>query len=387
MPDSKRKFGFYITPAYQSSAGIEKYARTLVRGIYQSELADRVVMLCARDSPHQGWVDRLVGGKPIEARSNLPRLLLRYAWAYFGKPTADALAREHLAFAHSPHAIRIPTENSPLIITVHDLIPEKFPHWLGARDKLLLYRQLQLKAIRHADRLIAVSYSTKRDLIEITRVPEERITVIHQGVDHRVFRPVEDVDRVRQTLNMYGINGAFVLYVGSLYSRKMGKLLEAYKILCSRTKSPPKLVVVGGRQSLNPRYKNLSELLAALNLQQNVLHVGFVPDENLPVLMSAAEVYVFVSLYEGFGIGPLEAMACGTPVIVSSTSSLPEVVGDAGLLVDPTNQEEIASAIERLLESNSLREELRRRSVAQAALFSWERTAQQTLDIYRTMLH
>jgi glycosyltransferase involved in cell wall biosynthesis len=124
-----------------------------------------------------------------------------------------------------------------------------------------------------------------------------------------------------------------------------------------------------------------------LHLEQNVLQVGFVADENLPVFMSAAEVYVFASLYEGFGIGPLEAMACGAPVIVSSTSSLPEVVGDAGLQVDPTNQEEIASAMQWVVENRSLREEMRRRSIARAALFSWERTTQQTLDFYRSMLH
>jgi len=386
MRYSKRKFGLFITPAYRSSAGIEKYGRALLKAIYRSELADRVVLLGARDSPPPGWVESLGCGRPTVARSNLPRRLLQYTWALLGKPTADAMAGEDLAFAHNLFERWIPTKNSPSIMTVHDLYVEKFPQRLTVHQKLVLERPLRSVAMRRANLLIADSHNTERDLIEIARVPPERITVIHLGVDHSVFRRVDDADRARQVLNRYGVGGPFILYLGSLYSRKIGKLLEAYKILCSRWESPPKLVLIGGREMLGVGYKSLSERLAMLNLGGNVIRLGVVPEEALPVFMSAALVFVYVSLYEGFGLGVLEAMACGAPVVVSSTSSLPEVVGDAGLLVDPMNEQEIASAMQRLLDDSSLRDELRRRSMARAALFPWEQTTQQTLDVYRRML-
>jgi glycosyltransferase involved in cell wall biosynthesis len=184
----------------------------------------------------------------------------------------------------------------------------------------------------------------------------------------------------------HGITGRFILYVGSLYSRKIGKLLEAYKLLCARSESAPKLVLIGGRESHRLGEKEVGARLAAMHLLHRVLQLGELPQERLPVFMNAAEVFIYASVNEGFGLTPLEAMACGAPVIVSNTSALPEVAGDAALLVDPGNEQEIASAMQRVLDDSALREELRRRSIARARQFSWEKTMQETLDLYRKML-
>ena len=197
---------------------------------------------------------------------------------------------------------------------------------------------------------------------------------------------MDDQNRIRRVLSEYGIAGEFILYVGSLYSPKIGKLLEAYKLLCSKSKSAPKLVLIGGRESHGWREKDVAARLAALDLEQKVLLPGELPQDRLPFFMNAAKVFVYVSVYEGFGLTPLEAMACGTPVIASNAAALREIVGDAGLLVSPADVPGIASAVERLLHDSSLRAELRRRSMARAALFSWDRTTQQTLDLYRRML-
>ena len=267
-------------------------------------------------------------------------------------------------------------------MTIHDVFITKLPELLSLRQRLVLTRALEASAVRHADHIIADSESTRDDIVELYRIPGERITVVPLGVDHRVFRPVGDAVEVERVRARYGIPADYLLYVGSLYSRKLGNLLEAFGAACERMDGPATLVLAGGRQTLSAGATPLEERVRALGLEGRVIVTGELPAGDVPVLMSAARAFVYVSFYEGFGLSPLEAMACGAPVVTSDVSSLPEVVGDAALRVDPADVADVAAAIAAVWSDAGRRAEMRRRSLRQAARFSWERTAEETFAVY-----
>jgi len=268
----------------------------------------------------------------------------------------------------------------PYIITVHDLIryldldgDESFISRPNRRDRH--YLSLDYKGIRKAIRIIAVSQSTKNDLIHYLGIPDEQISVVYEGIDHSLFQPVSH--------RIY--NYPYILFVGSEQPRKnFTTLLKAF----SQLKSEPgfkelKLVKVGkaGGQEANFRNQTM-EVIESLNLSSEVIFTEFVPEADLPAYYSGAEVFVLPSLYEGFGFPVLEAMACACPVITSNISSLPEVTGKAGIMVDPYDIDSLAQAMRRVLTSSELRDSMIRRGLEQAKRFSWEKTAEQTLEVY-----
>ena len=274
------------------------------------------------------------------------------------------------------------------VLTVHDLIYRLFPEYHLPLNKWFLNLFMPL-FVRRADAIIAVSQCTKDDLIRHYAVPLEKITVIYEGVDAR-FQPITDPDTLARVRNRYGLPERFILYVGTIEPRKnLTTLLEAYAALTSRVSnlqypiSNIHLVIAGRKGWL---YEGFFRRLRELGLEREVVFPGFVPDEDLPALYSAAELFVFPSLYEGFGLPPLEAMACGTPVITSNSSSLPEVVGEVGIMVEPRDVRALAEAMELVLTDEGKRREMREKGLRQAARFSWKRTAQETLEVYRSVV-
>jgi len=271
------------------------------------------------------------------------------------------------------------------VLTVHDLIFLLFPQYHLPLNKWFLNRFMPI-FVRRADAIIAVSQCTKDDLIRHYAVPPEKITVIYEGVDAR-FQPVTDPDALARVRARHGLPERYILYVGTIEPRKnLTTLLEAYAALIRNRKSKignRKLVIVGRKGWL---YKDFFRRLRELGLEGEVIFPGFVPDEDLPALYSAAELFVFPSLYEGFGLPPLEAMACGTPIITSNASSLPEVVGEAGIMVEPRDVRGLVEAMERVLTDEGKRREMRGKGLRQAAGFSWERAAQGTLEVYRSVV-
>ncbi len=266
------------------------------------------------------------------------------------------------------------------IITVHDLIRYldlkgygTFIHHPNPRDRF--YLNLDYRGIKRATRIIAVSQATKRDLMHYLGIPDEQISVVYEGVDHSLFRPVSH----RIYANPY------VLFVGSEHPRKnFAGLLKAF----SQLKGEPrfkdlKLVKVGQAGGREADYRGQTmEVVEALGISHEVIFAGFVPEAELPAYYSGAEVLVLPSLYEGFGFPPLEAMACGCPVITSNTSSLPEVVGEAGIMVNPYDTDSLVKAIRQVLTDNTLRDEMIRKGLEQSKRFSWEETARQTQEVY-----
>jgi len=267
------------------------------------------------------------------------------------------------------------------VLTVHDLIFLLFPEYHLPLNKWFLNRFMPL-FVRRADAIIAVSQCTKDDLIRHYAVPSEKIAVVYEGVDAR-FQPVTDLDALAQVQARYGLPERYILSVGTIEPRKnLTTLLEAYRTLRAQG-SELKLVIVGKKGWL---YEGFFRRLRELGLEGEVVLPGFVLDGDLPALYSAAELFVFPSLYEGFGLPPLEAMACGTPVIASNASSLPEVVGEAGVLIDPRDVSGLAEAMRRVLTDERLREEMQIKGLERAKQFTWGRAAAMTLEVYHSLL-
>lgn len=272
--------------------------------------------------------------------------------------------------------------NKPYIITVHDLIRYfelrghngNFIHRPNFRDRV--YLSLDYKGIRKAAHIIAVSHKTKSDLIQHMGIPEERISVVYEGIDQRLFRPVE-----RRLVDY-----RYLLYVGTEQPRKnLRNLLRAFsKIKASDDFKDLKLVKVGGPGTQDFRKETL-RAVRDLGLSNDVIFTGYVAEEDLSAYYSGAECFILPSFYEGFGFPPLEAMACGCPVIVSNVTSLPEIVGNAALLVNPEDIDNLAAAIQVILTDEGLRRELVSRGLEQASKFTWENAAIDTKKVYQAV--
>ncbi len=293
-----------------------------------------------------------------------------------------ALSLELAPFAldllHSPDFIPPAWTRAPSVITMHDLAFLLYPRFL-TRGSARYYGQVDLAA-RQADHIIAVSQSTKRDTIRMLGVPEAKVTVIYEAA-HPLFAPIADTDALDRVRARYRLPADFILFVSTIEPRKnLPTLLRAFRRLRDQYKSPAILAIAGNRGWLA---QEVDQVLDELNLSDAVRFLGGVPNEELVYLYNAAKLFVLPSFYEGFGLPPLEAMACGTPVIVSNVSSLPEVVGDAGILVEPEDVEGLTVAMWRVLSDETLRREMRDKGLARAATFSWERAARETLAVYR----
>jgi glycosyltransferase involved in cell wall biosynthesis len=240
---------------------------------------------------------------------------------------------------------------------------------------------------RRADAVITVSECSKRDIVKLLGLAPQRIHVIGNAVDDRFF-PVRDAWLLASVRERYGIGSRFILYFGGFDLRKnVPRIIDAYWRLPDPLRREYQLVIAGRYQHLgHPLYPDPRETVQRLGLEGNVVFTGQIREQDKAPLYSAATVFAFPSLYEGFGMPVLEAMACGTPVLTSNLSALPEVAGDAGLLVDPYDADAISTGLAELLESQSRREELSRRGLERARRFTWHQVAEQTLHVYRQIV-
>lgn len=262
------------------------------------------------------------------------------------------------------------------VCTIHDLIPLEHPEWFSRRFAQW-YEWLLPRLCRRVQHLIAVSEFTRQRCIELLGVREDRVTVIPNGVSKTFYpRTAEESSEARRQLEIE--SSAYLLSVGSLEPRKnLHRLLEAWRRIQNSVPADIELVVVGPR---NPNPRVFGDV-ALRSIPPRVHFTGYVPDECLPALYSGALAFVYPSLYEGFGLPPLEAMACGTPVVTSRGSSLDEVVGDAGILVNPLDTNSIAEGILRILSDDTLRSSLREKALLRSKTFTWEDAAQRTLQL------
>lgn len=295
------------------------------------------------------------------------------------------LRRQAVDVCHIPHddiPRRVPCH---CVVTVHDCVQILYPPetkfgWVHAARFQSKRRRLQ-----RADHVIAVSEATKRDVMRLYQIPEDKITVIHNALDEHLSRLHSAMD-AQHVLERYQINDPYVLFAGNVRPHKnITRLIEAFAVARSELKDHPlycrlKLLIIGDELST---HQALRRAVVISRVQNDVRFLGFVPYEFLKVFYQKASAFVFPSLYEGFGLPPLEAMSFGTPVLTSNTSSLPEVVGDAALMVNPENVFEIARGIKQILCDENLRLQLVRKGFEQIKRFSWLEAAKETLRLYQ----
>ena len=271
-----------------------------------------------------------------------------------------------------------------IVTTVHDTTFYKVPHthvWL----KKLYFKFFIKYSSNHSDHLISVSDNTKIDLINLFNIKPEKITTTHLGVDEK-FKPIDDLDKFQILQNKYHLPDHFVLYVGLIEPRKnLSSLIRAYSNLrMSIGLNKDIHLVIAGRWGWES--EELMALVSELNITEKIHFPGYIEQDDLPFLYNMAKVFVYPSFYEGFGLPVLESMACGTPVITSNISSMPEFVGDSGLLIDPNDISGIQNALSDLLMNDQLRIELSGRALKRSKEFTWKETARKTLDVYRRVL-
>ncbi len=265
------------------------------------------------------------------------------------------------------------------VVTIHDLIHKVNPAWFSRKELMLAGLPIRI-AIKKATKIIAVSENTKKDIMKYYKIKDEKISVTLEAADSS-FKPIDNAFAFEYIKKKYAaIDTNFILYVGVLFKRRnIDRLLEAFSLLKEDKNIDYKLVIAGPGKD----YFNLNYLLEKHKFKTSVVYLNYVKQEDMPFLYNASLFFVYPSLYEGFGLPVLEAMSCGKAVITSNVSSLPEVIGDAGLIIDPYNTQDLYNAMRRLIENSSLRQDFGKRALIRSKIFSWDKMAEQTIDIYR----
>ena len=293
-----------------------------------------------------------------------------------------ALLKEGIDIYHGIDQTLPPLKRIRSIITVHDIGFKVHPEWFPVTGAPFAWHNTFERALRQSDRVIAISRHTRDEILSYYSFKPEKVRVVYYGGTGKEFQPIEDTNVLDSFRNQYHLKGRFILSVAPTAPHKnMVRLVQAFGLIA---KELPEinLVLAGGPGKDHPAILAMAK---KMGVAEKMIFLPVLPNSELVFLYNLAEIFVFPSLYEGFGLPVLEAMSCGCPVVASRATSLPEVAGDAALLVDPYQPEDIASAMKKLLEGRDLQAELRARGLEQARRFSWEKTAGETLAIYREL--
>ncbi|MGI6368081.1 MAG: glycosyltransferase family 4 protein [Anaerolineae bacterium] len=367
------RIGIDFTAAVRQQAGIGRYTRSLVRALAELDQSTAYVLLSAgRDPDPAPWPENFERRElPLTDRH------LSILWQKLRIPLPVEVFTGGISLFHSPDFVLPPVLCGRTALTIHDLSFLRLPE-CSSPGLLAYLNDAVPRSIKRADLLLADSESTLNDLVALMGVDLGRIRVVYPAVDS-TFRPADhqEIARMRER---HALQGPYILSLGTLQPRKnYVRLIQAYHRLRMEQHIPHSLVIGGGPGWLDqPIYDTIAEL----DLQEHVRLLGFVDEADLPALYSGAEVFAFPTLYEGFGIPVLEAMACGTPVVCSNTSSLPEAAGDAGLLFEPTDTDALADALLRGISDSALRARLISSGYAQATRYTWKESAQRLHAAY-----
>ena len=354
--------------AVDARTGTEHYTYELLAALAQRDRHNRYTLYCNR---------RPAALPPLGPNFALRSMPFARLWTHARLSAELAL--------HPPDTLFVPAHVLPLgaplrrfrsVVTIHDMGYLHFPE----AHTPLHRRYLRLStwwSARAASRVIAISGATRDDLVRYAGVSPAKISVIHHGLSPR-FQPVPKASAIVQA--RFGIAEPYFCYIGTVQPRKnLVRLIEAFALVVASAPARPLALVIAGKRGWLS--EAIEQRAAALGIAERVRFTGYVPDADVPALLSGALAFAFPSLYEGFGMPVLEAMACGAPVLTASTSSLPEVAGHAALLVDPADTSAIAGGMAQLLDDAALRAELRARGLARAAAFTWQRCAAETLRV------
>ncbi len=369
------RIGFDATAAVSQGGGIGRYTRELLRAMARADLENGYRLFYAsRTVPHPL--------PPLPANFHITRLpfhdiWLARVWQRAQAPLPADWITGPIDLFHSPDFTLPPVRRGTrTLLTVHDLSFVRDPD--SAAPGLRGYLEVVVpRSVARADHILADSAATREDLIELYKTPPSKVSVLYCGID-AAFRPMKDAQTLAAVRARYGLGSApFILAVSTLQPRKnYVRLIQAFASLPTQETN---LVIAGGKGWL---FETIFSEVERLRLRQRVIFPGFVADGDLPALYSAARLLAYPSLYEGFGLPMLEAMACGTPVVASTASCLPEVAGDAALLVSPTDVEALAAALDRVLSDEALRADLIAKGYTRVGQFSWDQSAKQLLGVY-----
>lgn len=352
-------------------AGKGQYTYNLVKALTEIDSKNQYLLYCSKSL-----------SEDLELPENFKQRIIKQPSLFWHLSTFVQLRKDKIDVFLAPTSYIIPALGyKRSVVVVHDLF--SFLGLVSHQKKATIIERLTARrAVRCAKKIIAISQNTKNDVVRLFRIDPKKISVIYIGVDKQ-FIPVQNKSEIDRVLKQYKLPDKFFLFVSTLEPRKnVVRLIKAYYKLTKfkgyQITRLPHLVLVGQK---GWSYKEIFDIVKKLNLKEKIIFADCIKDEDLPYLYNAALAFVFPSLYEGFGLPVLEAMACGCPVITSNISSLPEVGGEAILYVDPYNIDEIAKAMKKVLVNEDLREKLRQKGLAQAKKFSWEKTARETLKI------
>jgi len=352
--------------------GIGTYVQNLLRQLARLDADSDYVLFCRKED--RDALSALGPNFRISVDSSTPYSVREQA------SIPSHLLRERVDVYHSPHYVLPPLVPCRSVVTIHDCIHLMFPQYLPNRLAYVYAKTFMWWAAHRSARVLTVSEASKRDILRYFDIPEEKVTVIHNGLDERFRVPPPDAE-IHRVRERFQLDERFILYAGNVKPHKnVERLIDAFHVLHTNGFEHLKLLIIGSDIS---KYATLRRAIHTHDLHKYVRFLGFVSDETLAALYRLAAVFVFPSLYEGFGFPPLEAMASGTPVVASNLSSLPEVLGDAALLVDPYDANALAGAIRRVLVDDTLRRELSARGQAKVQEYSWEEAARRVRQIYQ----
>lgn len=364
------KIGIISERLNRPMTGVGTYTYNLIKEISKILPEDSIYLIDYTNHYTFSSLNKITFGSFV---ANIPKK--SYIWHLY----SQFKLRENnfdLDIIHSPENSTLVTKLKfqKKIITVHDIRQHVFPEF--NIETMLSYLFLPT-TLKNADKIITVSNSTKNDIINYFQISADKIQVIYEAADKK-FKPLEHEDLL-PIKKKYSLDFPFILYVGNLSKHKnIPQLIKAFynirKLDCNH-----KLVIAGKKKW---KYKEIFDLIDKLDLHDEVIFTGYVSDKDLPALYNLADLFVYPSIYEGFGLPPLEAMACGCPVITSNTSSLPEVVGDAGIMVDPYDVDELSTAIFKVLSNDVVRKDLVIKGLDRVKMFSWEKCAKDTINVY-----
>jgi glycosyltransferase involved in cell wall biosynthesis len=368
-----RTIGVDATPLLGERSGVGNYSARLLAAQLETEPEQEFLL----------YSNRLLENlEPALARAQkIPGYFPRSRWLWMQMTLPKIIRQTNPDICHFTNALAPLWLNRPYVLSIHDATLFLYGRY-HPRTRLLAIRLMLPLVVRRAAAIITVSHSARQDLQRILKIPEEKIHVVYEAAPKH-FQQVTNPTELSRIQKKYNLPEQFLLYVGTLEPRKnLTRLVRALGRLKAQGQ-PQKLVMAGPwGWSMDDFQQQIEEL----DLKESVQLLGYVPEEDLPGLYSLATIFVFPSLYEGFGLPPLEAMACGTPVLSSKNSSLAEICGDAAYLVDPRNEESLVEGLQRLLTDEPLRETLKESGSKRAAEFSWERAAKETTAVYNKVI-
>ena len=371
---------FYQYPA----SGSGQYLSHLLHALAEVDSRNEYVLFGPKPVP-QSNIDSLQPPFPYQVKAvpgfaarneNIEKLV----WEQWTGPAAARKAG--MDIFHVPHFASPLFPRTPTVVTIHDVIPLRLPLY-HAGAKVEAYTRLVARAAHGATLVITISQHAKQDMIDALKLPAERIRVIYEAAGEE-YQPVTDPDVLAAARKRYGLGERYIFYLGGLDQRKnVPQLVRAFAHLYPQLNDPNLQLLISGNpdKQQGPLFPDPRPVAADLGMSGQIIY-RFVEEEDKPAIYSGASLFVFPSLYEGFGLTPLEAMSCGAPVVCSNRTSLPEVVGDAAISVNPDDLPALVEAMRRVLTDAELEADLRARSLKQAAQFSWRKTASETVAAY-----